>query len=64
MSNSLSQHAIAPAEVLRGPGAWLQGIPRLAALGQRPLVIGRSAVTAPLRQQLVADLHQAGLQPH
>ena len=64
MSNSLSQHAIAPAEVLRGPGAWLQGIPRLAALGQRPLVLGRSAVTAQLRQQLVADLHQAGLQPH
>jgi glycerol dehydrogenase-like iron-containing ADH family enzyme len=64
MSNSLSQHAIAPAEVLRGPGAWLQGIPRLAALGQRPLVLGRSAVTAQLRQQLVADLQQAGLQPH
>ena len=64
MSNSLSQHAIAPAEVLRGPGAWLQGIPSLAALGQHPLVLGRSAVTAQLRQQLVADLHQAGLRPH
>ncbi|MDA0718351.1 MAG: iron-containing alcohol dehydrogenase family protein [Cyanobacteria bacterium] len=64
MSNSPSQHAIAPAEVLRGPGAWLQGIPRLAELGQQPLVLGRSAVTAPLRQQLVADLHKAGLQPH
>ena len=64
MSNSLSQHAIAPAEVLRGPGAWLQGLPRLGALGQRQLVLGRSSVTAQLRQQLVTDLQQAGLQPH
>ena len=61
MTDSLSQHAIAPAQVLRGEGAWQQGLPRLAAQYSRPLLLGRSAATAPLRQRLAADLHAAGL---
>ena len=64
MSNPLSQHAIAPADVLRGPGAWCQGRERIAALARRPLLLGRSAATAPLRQQLRADLVAAGLELH
>jgi glycerol dehydrogenase len=64
MSNPLSQHAIAPAEVLRGPGAWTQGIGRIAGLCQRPLLLGRSPATAELRLQLQADLVSAGLEPH
>ena len=63
MSNPLSQHAIAPAEVLRGPGAWTQGVARIAQLCGRPLLLGRSAATAGLRQQLSADLAAAGLAP-
>ena len=63
MSNSLSQHAIAPAKVLRGPGAWVQGVPQIAGLCQRPLVLGRSPATAQLRQQLLEDLQAADLEP-
>ena len=64
MSTPLSEHAIAPACVLRGPGAWQQGIPAIAALCRRPLVLGRSAATAPLRQAMQADLRAAGLEIH
>jgi len=56
-------HAIAPAQVLRGPGAWSEALPAIAALGQRPLLLGRSAATDPLRQRLQGQLQQAGLQP-
>lgn len=54
-------HAIAPATVLRGPSAWREAIPAIAALAQRPLLLGRSASTAGLRRQLLADLTAAGL---
>ena len=64
MSSPLSQHAIAPAEVLRGPGAWAQGLGRIPVLCGRPLVLGRSAATAVLRRQLLADLVETGLDPH
>jgi glycerol dehydrogenase len=63
MSNPLSQHAIAPAEVLRGPGAWSEGLARIARFCHTPLVLGRSAATAALRQQLCSDLTAAGLAP-
>ena len=63
MSNPLSQHAIAPAEVLRGPGAWTQGVARIASLCRRPLLLGRSVATASLRLGLSADLDAAGLLP-
>ncbi|MFN7227442.1 MAG: iron-containing alcohol dehydrogenase family protein [Synechococcaceae cyanobacterium] len=56
MSTSPSSHQIAPAQVLRGSGAWTDGLPRLAALGRRPLLVGRSAATAGLRQQLAGEL--------
>ena len=56
----LSQ-AIAPALVLRGEGAWRQALPAIADLCRRPLLLGRSAVTAGLRAQLAADLTQADL---
>ena len=64
MSNPLSQHAIAPAKVLRGPGAWTEGVARIAHLCRRPLMLGRSAATVGLRQQLQGDLAAAGLAPH
>ncbi len=59
----LSQHSIAPARVLRGPDAWTAALPLIGELGQRPLLLGRSEVTAVLRQQLTADLAAQGLAP-
>ena len=58
-----SSHAIAPAAVLRGEGAWQESLPRISELGRRPLLLGRSAATRPLREQLALDLKAAGLEP-
>ena len=63
MVATVSEHAIAPAAVLRGDGAWSQALPRLKALGQRPLLLGRSSGTEALRLQLQQDLLAAGLEP-
>jgi glycerol dehydrogenase len=59
----LSEHAIAPAAVLRGEGAWQAALPRLQALGARPMLLGRSSGTESLRQQRKLELRQAGLEP-
>ncbi|MFM7676918.1 MAG: iron-containing alcohol dehydrogenase family protein [Synechococcus sp.] len=61
---SHSAHAIAPARVLRGPGAWTEALPLLPALSRRPLLLGRSAATRPLRQALAEDLRRQGCRPH
>jgi len=58
-----AQHAIAPASVLRGPEALQQAIPALVALGRRPLLLGRSAATEPLRRSLAARLTDQGVRP-
>jgi glycerol dehydrogenase-like iron-containing ADH family enzyme len=63
MSNVVHQHAIAPAQVLRGGGAWQASLPRISALCHHPLVLGRSAATATLRRTLLADLRVQGLEP-
>ena len=62
-SPAWQSHAIAPAMVLRGDGAWQQALPPIAALTQRPLLLGRSSATRPLRDQLKRDLHRCGLEP-
>ncbi|MAR07821.1 MAG: oxidoreductase [Cyanobium sp. NAT70] len=59
----ISAHAIAPAAVLRGEGAWGTSLPHIAALCQRPILLGRSDVTAPLRAQIKHDLTAIGLLP-
>jgi glycerol dehydrogenase-like iron-containing ADH family enzyme len=59
----LSTHAIAPAVVLRGEGAWREALPRIASLGRRPLLLGRSAATRPLRESMALDLREIGLDP-
>ena len=48
MVGSISTHAIAPAAVLRGDGAWSDALPRIAALSSAPLLLGRSVATARL----------------
>ena len=64
MSAPISAHAIAPAAVLRGEGAWFEALPRIATLGRAPLVLGRSTSTAEQRRQLIVDLEGVGLSPH
>ncbi len=54
-------HAIAPAQVLRGPGAWALALPQLRQLGRHALLVGRSRSTSGLRQQLSGQLSAAGL---
>jgi glycerol dehydrogenase len=54
---------IAPSQVLRGDGIWQDAIASIAALGRRPLLLGRSSATAALRAGLMADLRHAGLEP-
>jgi len=56
-------HAIAPAVVLRGPRAWSEALEPIGRLCRRPLLLGRSAATAALRAELLADLRAAGLEP-
>jgi len=63
MKDRLHAHAVAPALVLRGPGAWGEALGRLPALTGRPLLLGRSAATYGLRQQLAVELEQAGCAP-
>ena len=55
------QHAIAPAQVLRGDGAWAEALPLIVQLCRSPLLLGRSEATAELRRRLLGDLHAAGL---
>jgi glycerol dehydrogenase len=55
---------VAPAQVVRGPQAWTQALPNLAQLTRRPLLLGRSQCTAPLRQRLAEDVGAQGLVWH
>ncbi|HYP03946.1 MAG TPA: iron-containing alcohol dehydrogenase family protein [Cyanobium sp.] len=61
MDSGLSQHAIAPTRVLRGAGAWGEGVEAIGALCKRPLLLGRSGATAEVRRGLACDLRGAGL---
>jgi glycerol dehydrogenase len=61
MTQTLSLHAMAPARVLRGAGAWNGAIGDIADLVRRPLWLGRTTVSGPLGTGLAADLVAAGL---
>ena len=54
-------HAIAPSRVIRGEQAWQQGLPAIADLCQRPLLLGRSPATHAIRSGLKADLASRSL---
>ncbi|MFM9088104.1 MAG: oxidoreductase, partial [Cyanobium sp.] len=62
MGSCLS-HSIAPTLVLRGEDIWPIALPAGARLGQRPLLLGRSGSTLPLRLELLSRLQGAGLDP-
>ena len=57
----LSQHAIAPAQVVRGDGAWGEALPLIQQLCNQPLLLGRSSSTQALRSSLQASLESQGL---
>ena len=57
MVQSMASHAIAPAAVLRGDGAWGAALPKIAQLCRNPLLLGRSPATQPLRDHLISDLN-------
>ena len=61
MSGSLSQHQIAPALVLRGPGAWQSALGPIATLVQRPVWLGRRTAASPLGSRYAAELEGLGL---
>jgi glycerol dehydrogenase-like iron-containing ADH family enzyme len=61
VGTTMQQHAIAPAVVLRGEGAWQESWPAIQALCARPLLLGRSQATQHLRGQLAVDLQQLHL---
>ena len=57
----VSTHSIAPAQVIRGAGAWPQSLTAIQSLTRRPLLLGRSAATQSLRDELGRDLSGLGL---
>ncbi|MEC7247945.1 MAG: iron-containing alcohol dehydrogenase family protein [Cyanobacteriota bacterium] len=57
----VSTHSIAPAQVIRGAGAWNQSFTAIQSLTQRPLLLGRSFATQSLRDELVRDLRSLSL---
>lgn len=61
MAASVIAHSIAPELVLRGSRVWPQAMGAIAALGRRPLVVGRSPSTFPHRRDLLARLQGEGL---
>lgn len=64
MPPAVITHAIAPELVLRGADVWPRALPAIAALGRRPLLLGRSASTRALRHDLLARLQGEGLTVH
>ena len=57
----MTHQILAPRLVVRGPGAWRDSLDDIRALSRRPLLLGRSTATAPLRQQCITDLAGHGV---
>lgn len=54
-------HSIAPSRVIRGEQAWQQGLPAIADLCKRPVLLGRSPATQTIRAGLKVDLSACDL---
>ena len=54
-------HSIAPAKVVRGERAWEESHQLIASICRSPLLLGRSIATAELRQGLLNNLKNLGL---
>ena len=63
MPASTQLHAISPACVLRGEHAWREALPIVPSLCRKPLLLGRSHTTSPIRSSLADDLRAVGVDP-
>jgi glycerol dehydrogenase len=54
-------HSIAPSRVIRGEQAWKRGLPLIADLCKRPVLLGRSPATQAIRTRLKVDLSACDL---
>ena len=54
-------HLIAPAKVIRGPGAWGKSLETIKQNYNSPLFIGKSATTENIRFELTSDLKNSGI---
>ena len=57
----ISVHSIAPAQVIRGSGAWIEAQKPISNLFRNPLLLGRSESTQAIRSKLSRELNQTGL---
>ena len=57
----ISIHSIAPAQVIRGSGAWVEAQKPISNLFRNPLLLGRSESTQAMRSRLSRELNQSGL---
>ena len=57
----VSVHSIAPAQVIRGSGAWIEAQKPISNLFRNPLLLGRSESTQAIRSKLSRELNQTGL---
>ena len=53
--------SISPEVVFRGKNAWLEALPQICKLTQRPLILGRSKSTKNLRIKIYEDLKERNL---
>ena len=53
--------SISPETIFRGSGAWLEALPRITKLTNRPLLLGRSNKTNNLRKKIHKDLSDHNL---
>ncbi len=59
--SSISVHSIAPAQVIRGSGAWIEAQKPISKLCRNPLLLGRSESTQAIRSKFCCELNQSGL---
>ena len=55
---------ISPEKIFRGNGAWLNALPHIKKLSERPFILGRSLSTNNIRQQVRKDLDDHNLSIH
>ena len=60
-NSPISVHSIAPAQVIRGSGAWIESQKPISKLCRNPLLLGRSESTQAIRSKLCRELNQSGL---
>tara|TARA_Y100001968_G_scaffold161721_1_gene147920 strand:- start:15693 stop:16826 length:1134 start_codon:yes stop_codon:yes gene_type:complete len=54
---------ISPEKVIRGNGAWIEGIKDISQICKSPILLGRSQSTDELRERLYQDLKAIGINP-